>query len=363
MKLNRVVSLLLCVSACLGIASATAQAQTCTPPLYQGYPSSCSTLNIRWLNRDSSTLIDRFEIYIGAQLRGSVPGNALSFSDPVGCNFGAIYTIRQVMKSGARCETVTSGPNAPHTRPCDICGGPGVVGIFGSANGASWRDFQTADSIAVGGSGVDMVEGEAYGRFIGLDGNGRLRLSTMLLGMSIEVAGNPCGLFYVSPRQVNFHVPENIAPGVQSVQVTTASGQILRGTVNIQPENAPGIFTKSGNGFGEAVQLWLLVRANGAQSFHNPGAVPAPVAGDQLFLILFGTGVSSRYSSLVVSGMQIDSTYTGKTQFLGQTQFNFPIPFSLYSALSAQLTAVVRVWRDGDKNNGFWDSQPVLINR
>jgi uncharacterized protein (TIGR03437 family) len=348
--------------AALAALAVAGRGQGCTPPIYQGYPSSCSTLNIRWLNQDSSSLIDHFEVYIGSQLRGTAPGNALGFSDSVGCSFGATYTIRQVMRSGATCQTVTTG-SAPHTRPCDICGGAGVAGLFGAANGANWRDFQTADSISVGGSGVDMVEGEAFGRFVGVDSNGRLRLDTTLLGMSIEVAGNPCGIFYVNPRQVNFHIPANIAPGVQQVQVTTSSGQILRGTVNIQPENAPGIFTTSGNGVGSAVQVWYLVKANGVAGYYNPGQLPAVTIGDQLYLILFGTGVKSSYSTLLINGQQIDSVYTGPTLYLGQAQFNYPIPFSLYSALSASPTAVVRVWRSADKSNGFWDSQPVEIRR
>src|SRR5438876_1151994 len=96
-----------------------AQSQTCTPPTYQGFPSSCSTINLRWLNRDALSLIDHYEILRGGTKVGDVPGNAISYSDAVGCSFGAVYTIKQVMKSGASCQTVTSGM-PPHTKPCDM---------------------------------------------------------------------------------------------------------------------------------------------------------------------------------------------------------------------------------------------------
>src|SRR5215470_13721012 len=98
-------------------------AQTvCTPPLYQGYPSSCSNINLRWLNRDPISSIDHYEIYRGGIKVGDAPASAISFSEPVGCAFSSSYIIKQVMKSGATCQTATAG-DPPHTKPCDLCAG------------------------------------------------------------------------------------------------------------------------------------------------------------------------------------------------------------------------------------------------
>jgi hypothetical protein len=67
------------------IPSRTVEAQTvCTPPLYQGFPSSCSNIYLRWLNKDPISMIDHYEIYRGGVMVGQAPGNAISFSENVG---------------------------------------------------------------------------------------------------------------------------------------------------------------------------------------------------------------------------------------------------------------------------------------
>src|SRR5262249_49437169 len=115
----------------LVISTRAVQAQsTCTPPLYQGFPSSCSNINLRWLNRDPISLIDHYEIYRDNVQVGQAPASAISFAEPVGCAFSAVYTIKQVMKSGVSCQTVTAG-DPPHTKPCDLCAGGGNPGDGG----------------------------------------------------------------------------------------------------------------------------------------------------------------------------------------------------------------------------------------
>ena len=67
-----------------------AEAQTtCTPPLFQGYPSSCANINLRWLNQNPISLIDHYEIFRGGVKVGDAPGNAITWSEAVGCGFGA----------------------------------------------------------------------------------------------------------------------------------------------------------------------------------------------------------------------------------------------------------------------------------
>ena len=135
LRFSLVCLLLLFSSVSHPVPTQTASAQTtCTPPLYQGYPSACANINLRWLNQNPISLIDHYEIFRGGVKVGEAPASAISWSEPVGCSFAARYIIKQVMRSGASCSTETTG-NAPHTKPCDLCtGGQAVLNLVSSAS-------------------------------------------------------------------------------------------------------------------------------------------------------------------------------------------------------------------------------------
>ncbi|HWQ35967.1 MAG TPA: pre-peptidase C-terminal domain-containing protein [Blastocatellia bacterium] len=126
-------------------------------------------------------------------------------------------------------------------------------------------------------------------------------LPTSLGGVTVTVNGNPAGLFFVSPNQVNYQIPAGTAAGTANVVVTTSSGVVSRGTITVSGV-APSLFTANSDGQGAPAALVLRVRSNG-QQIYEPVAkfdsatnkfVPATItraAGDQLFLVLFGTGL------------------------------------------------------------------------
>lgn len=51
---------------------------------------------------------------------------------------------------------------------------------------------------------------------------------TELAGVRVSVAGVPAFLSYVSPGQINFQVPDGVAPGEAPITVTTPAGQLSR---------------------------------------------------------------------------------------------------------------------------------------
>src|SRR5262249_32186806 len=162
-----------------------------------------SNINLRWLNRDPISLIDHYEIYRGNVKVGEAPASAISFSEPVGCAFSAVYTIKQVMKSGASCQTVTTG-NPPHTKPCDMCAGgnPGDgSGTLNVVSSASFIPPATPGAIvtlfANPGQPLTSTTATASG----------FPLPTNISGTRVLVNGSPTGLFYVSPNQINFLMP------------------------------------------------------------------------------------------------------------------------------------------------------------
>lgn len=75
---------------------------------------------------------------------------------------------------------------------------------------------------------------------------------TTLGNTSVTVNGRAAELYYVSPTQLNFHVPDETEPGVATVIVTNSDGIQLPCQVVIE-NAAPGIFTVDGTGRGKAV--------------------------------------------------------------------------------------------------------------
>ncbi|HEX8844854.1 MAG TPA: Calx-beta domain-containing protein [Pyrinomonadaceae bacterium] len=103
---------------------------------------------------------------------------------------------------------------------------------------------------------------------------------TTLGGTTVTVNGRRAQISFVSPTRVNFIVPHETELGTAEVIVTNSEGFQSKGNVTVL-NAAPGIFTYSGDGVGEAVVL----NADTLQ----PGPFD-PTSGN-LRLIIFTTGV------------------------------------------------------------------------
>src|SRR5581483_11815686 len=70
----------------------------------------------------------------------------------------------------------------------------------------------------------------------------KLPLPTTLGGVSVLVDDKPAGLFFVSPTQINYQVPDGVAVG--SAQVTILSGNrvVAQGSLSL-PGVSPSLFT------------------------------------------------------------------------------------------------------------------------
>ena len=117
-----------------------------------------------------------------------------------------------------------------------------------------------------------------------------LPLPTTLGGVSAKIAGKPAPLFFVSPSQLNLQVPSGLNAGTATIEVLsgTSTTPIATGTVTVT-EAAPGVFTFSANGRGQAAALNADYSSNG--SFDSlPGARPE-AAGS--FVTIFATGIGA----------------------------------------------------------------------
>lgn len=195
-----------------------------------------------------------------------------------------------------------------------------------------------------------------------------LPLPTSLGGVTVTVNDLPVGLFFVSPNQVNYQIPTGIVTGTASVVVTTSNGVVSRGTINIASV-APSLFTANSDGQGAPAAQVLRVRQNGQQVYEPVAAfdsgagkfVPATIvrsAGDQLFLVLYGTGLRNAPNAdgnsgngvaesvqVTVGGINASVLYAAAAPgFVGLDQINVQIPDGVVAG--ANVPVVMKV------NNG-----------
>ena len=132
-------------------------------------------------------------------------------------------------------------------------------------------------------------------------------LPTKLGGLEVKVRSATgverlAPLFFTSPEQINFLIPAGTNAGTATLFI---NGTLNYGTVQIAPV-APGFFTANAGGQGLAAAVALRIKPDGTQRYEpvvefdpvQNRIVARPidlgVEGDQVFLLLFGTGIRGR---------------------------------------------------------------------
>jgi uncharacterized protein (TIGR03437 family) len=170
-------------------------------------------------------------------------------------------------------------------------------------------------------------------------------------------------LFFVSPNQINYVVPAGTAPG--AAQVLVRAGDNITGVdaINVTIV-APAFFSANANGQGVVAGVALRVKADGTQVFEPLAEfdaaqgrfVPVPLelgaSTEEVFLILFGTGLRNRSDlsnvRVRVGGVESPVLYAGVTPgFVGLDQLNLQLPRSLAGRGVADIVMTV----DGRQSN------------
>ena len=209
----------------------------------------------------------------------------------------------------------------------------------------------SAASLQAGGAvaAESIVSGFGSGLATSAEQAGTLPLPTVLAGSSVKVkdaAGTErlAPLFYASPGQVNYEIPEGTSNGLAAVTVISGSQVLAAGTVAVATV-APGLFSANSNGQGVAAGSSLKVGADQSRTSQPifqcgaaGGCVPVPVdlggPTDQVFLILFGTGIRGRSSlsavTATVGNQTVNVGFAGPQGMVGLDQVNLgPLPPSL----------------------------------
>ena len=198
----------------------------------------------------------------------------------------------------------------------------------GSAlNAASYTATVSPDGLAsLFGSGLSSTTTSGSGN----------PLPTSLGGVSVSVAGVFAGLSYVSPGQINLALQSNVPTGSQAVNVYNNGSLVATGTANVQSV-APGLFSANGSGSGLAAANWQRYNSSGtlvASGNISTSSIDFGASTDQVYLILYGTGIrhvsSQSAVSVTVGGLAGTVTYAGaQGGSQGLDQVNVLLPRAL----------------------------------
>src|SRR5216684_4572808 len=212
---------------------------------------------------------------------------------------------------------------------------------------------KTLAIINAAGGGTVVASGSiasAFGKQIGVstDSAHSLPLPTILGGASVSVMDSAkvsrlAPLFYVSPNQINFVVPDATATGVATVTIMNGDPVPTSTTVMVTTV-APGLFTANSQGTGVAAAI-AIRRIIATQTdtevpvFHCDanGCASDPIDLDDssnVFLELFGTGIRGRTAlanvSATIGGTAVVVLFAGaQGQFPGLDQVNLMLPLTL----------------------------------
>jgi len=227
------------------------------------------------------------------------------------------------------------------------------VALTGKAIGATARAVATVSAASFSGQTLaaeSIVAAFGVNLATSVVVNNALPLPTSLAGTTVSVrdsegADRLAPLFFVSPQQINYLIPQGTAPGTATITVAGGDGSLSVGAVNIAAI-APGLFAANANGQGVPAAVALRVKADGAQIYEPVSRfdqaqnrfVAAPIdlgpAGEQVFLLLFGSGL--RFNSGLegvtckLGGIDAPVLFAGaQGGLVGLDQVNLSLPRAL----------------------------------
>ena len=222
-----------------------------------------------------------------------------------------------------------------------------------TVDAASFRSTRVAPgSIAVAfGAGFSTDSAAAASSLLPLT----LAGATVTISTSAGTVLN-APLYSVGPKQVNLLVPEGAAFGPGVITISGADGARMTGPLDIQAVG-PGLFTANATGKGVPAANLLRIRADLSQSVEavaqldaSNTSVPLPInlgpATDQLFLILYGTGIHGRSAlsavGATIGGIAAEVLFAGSQgAFQGLDQVNVRIPRAVAGSGEVDLALTV----------------------
>lgn len=167
----------------------------------------------------------------------------------------------------------------------------------------------------------------------------------------------PALLYYASPTQIDWVVPDGTAIGAATVTVSNGGQTTATGAVTIAAV-APGLFSANADGKGAPAAQSITIAPDGTQTVRAAAVcgpvvgscVPAPIdlgaSGTQVLLALFGTGIRG-FSSLAavsatIGGLTAEVQSAGAVQqYSGLDEVKIVLPRTLAGLGAADLILTV----------------------
>lgn len=226
-----------------------------------------------------------------------------------------------------------------------------------TVSAASYREENAPESIVSA-----FGNGLAFGTTIAIT----QPLPLSLWNVSVLIDGRQARLFFVSPNQINYQIPADTPSGLANVVVTNQGEVVSQGSLVVS-NVALSLFTADASGQGAPAGLLLRIKSTGEQVYESlvrfdPAQnrlIPAPIvrrAGEQLFLILFGSGLRYAPNSdgndangvaerieAIIGGVNAPVIYAGAAPgYVGLEQINVQIPDILMANPNTTVTIRVR---------------------
>ena len=156
-------------------------------------------------------------------------------------------------------------------------------------------------------------------------------------GTTVKVNGQPARIFYAAPDEVVFVVPNGLSNGPAEFVVTNSEGFSSKAVAHIATA-APGVFTASGDGRGEAIVL--------NSDTLTPG--PFDPSKGQLRVSIFATGVAEgKNVSVTIRGRSAAVQTVARSNVAGLDEIHVSVPAELSGAGRSTLV----VTADGVQSN------------
>ncbi len=183
------------------------------------------------------------------------------------------------------------------------------------------------------------------------------QLSTTRVFVQDANAQRLAPLFFVSPGQINFLIPQGTANGA-AVVIVEVDGLFYADSRITITATAPGLFTANANGAGAPAAVLVRTRADNSQTTETVAVldaatnrfVPRPIDfvndTDRLTLVLFGTGIRGRASLNAVlfnfADVAVPTQFAGpQGDLVGLDQINIDLPRTLRGRGTINITGTV----------------------
>jgi uncharacterized protein (TIGR03437 family) len=194
----------------------------------------------------------------------------------------------------------------------------------------------------------------------------------------VRVGGIPAPLLYVSPGQINFQIPAGLPAGEATVTITAGDGTVSETVTRLAPVS-PGLFAadfqnkvpvgtalkfRNGVQIGEQPLVGVeLGTGPGANPRFFPARIDPGQPGDEVYLVLFGTGIRGRGKQedvkVLIGGTTTPVVYADdQKSYAGLDQINVRLPDSLIGL--GRLELAISIQTDGP--DGLVLSNSLLID-